>query len=479
MKKTFTSTLIMLGLLVGLSAWYVLYEQQYRPKQKEVEDGDKKLISLSSDQITEIKIEKLKNPPVDGTSTPTTPSQYEVIEIKRTGKEWSIVAPVQTLGDSIAINSLVSAACDAKQERIVEDNAKDLTAYGLQNPVLKISLKKEANSPTQELWLGNNTPVAYSLYAKISGSTKVFKTSRSLNSSLDKDLFALRDKNVLALNRSEIIEVEIENPKENIVLTKDSSSTKDNWILSRENMPADSLEWNKTLMSLVDLKATKIASEKATQLADFGLSRPLAKVIFTLNDKKRQTLLVGKSKGALFAQREGLETIFEIDKTIEEKLSVPSVQYRDKHLAKFDRYSISKIKLETSKESWEVKKSEGDKWNFGDDQNSVIDNTQIDSLLTRLQDIQINKFSARSSNSATSNAFLKISLFEKNNNVDKEVVQVNLSKKVGNQIQGTRSGLTAAFEISKEDFDKLNISKQSLLKRDEKNSEANKLQKKS
>jgi len=94
MKKTFTSTLIMLGLLVGLSAWYVLYEQQYRPKQKEVEDGDKKLISLSSDQITEIKIEKLKNPPADGTSTPTTPSEYEVIEIKRTGKEWSIVAPV-------------------------------------------------------------------------------------------------------------------------------------------------------------------------------------------------------------------------------------------------------------------------------------------------------------------------------------------------------------------------------------------------
>jgi hypothetical protein len=479
MKKNFTSTLIMLGLLVGLSAWYVFYEQQYRPKQKEVGDADKKLISLASDQITEIKVEKLKNPPAEGASTPTPPAEYEVVEIKKTGKDWLIVTPVQTKGDSVIINSLVSAACDAKQERIVEDNAKDLTAYGLQNPLLKISFKKEANSPTQELWLGNNTPVAYSLYAKNSGSNKIFKTSRSLKSSLDKDLFALRDKNVLSLNRSDIAEVEIENPKENLVLTKDSSSTKDNWILSRENMPADSLEWNKTLMSLVDLKATKIASEKSAQLADFGLNRPLAKVVFTLTDKKRQTLLVGKSKGSLFAQREGLETIFEIDKTIEEKLNVPSLQYRDKHLAKFDRYSISKIKLETSKESWEVKKSEGDKWNFSDDQKSVLDNSQIDSLLTKLQDIQINKFSARPSNADISNSLLKISLFEKNNNLDKEVVQVNLSKKVGNQIQGTRTGLPATFEISTDDFDKLNISKQSLLKRDEKNNEANKLQKKS
>ncbi|MFM8314000.1 MAG: DUF4340 domain-containing protein, partial [Deltaproteobacteria bacterium] len=274
-------------------------------------------------------------------------------------------------------------------------------------------------------------------------------------------------------------EVEIESTKESLVLSKDLASNKDNWSLSRENIPADSLEWSKTLTSLIELKATKVVSETADRLAELGLSKPLAKITFNLTNQKKQILLLGKSKDSLFAKREGLDTLFEVDKTLEEKVLTPSSQYRDKHLAKFDRYSISKIKLETQKESLELKKTSGDQWKLAADENSLIDSNQIDSLLTRLQDIQLTKYLSDKVKSSSSKPDIKISLFEKLDNTEKEVIQLVLSKGPQNSVKGTRNGLPLSFEISKDDFEKLNFSKQTFLKQEDKNKEAEKPQKKS
>ncbi len=479
MKKNFTSTLVMFGLLVGLSAWYFLYEQKYRVTQKEAEDSQKKLIALNADEVSEIKLEKLKNPPPENSSTPLSNPQYESIEIKKNGKDWFITSPVQTAADSLAVGALVSAICDAKQERIVEENPKDISAYGLTYPLIKVSVRKDANTAFQEIDLGINTPVAYSVYTKVSNQPSVFKSGRTLKSSVDKDLFALRDKNILTINRQDVKEVEIESTKESLVLSKDLASNKDNWSLSRENIPADSLEWSKTLTSLIELKATKVVSETADRLAELGLSKPLAKITFNLTNQKKQILLLGKSKDSLFAKREGLDTLFEVDKTLEEKVLTPSSQYRDKHLAKFDRYSISKIKLETQKESLELKKTSGDQWKLAADENSLIDSNQIDSLLTRLQDIQLTKYLSDKVKSSSSKPDIKISLFEKLDNTEKEVIQLVLSKGPQNSVKGTRNGLPLSFEISKDDFEKLNFSKQTFLKQEDKNKEAEKPQKKS
>ena len=154
-----TSTLIMAGVLIALSAWYVLYEQKYKPDQKEKEEQTKKLISLEEDQVSEVKLTKLKNPPSESSPTPVSNPEYESIELKKTGKDWFIVKPVQTKGDNTAITALLSSVCSSKQERVVEEKAKDLLVFGLKDPALKISLKKDANSPAQEVWVGVNTPV--------------------------------------------------------------------------------------------------------------------------------------------------------------------------------------------------------------------------------------------------------------------------------------------------------------------------------
>jgi hypothetical protein len=81
--------------------------------------------------------------------------------------------------------------------------------------------------------------------------------------------------------------------------------------------------------------------------------------------------------------------------------------------------------------------------------------------------------------SSSSKPDIKISLFEKLDNTEKEVIQLVLSKGPQNSVKGTRNGLPLSFEISKDDFEKLNFSKQTFLKQEDKNKEAEKPQKKS
>jgi hypothetical protein len=476
MKKNFTSTLVMLGLLLGLSAWYILYEQKYKPEQKEKEDQSKKLVTLDADQISEFVLTKLKNPPPENSNTPVQNPDYESIEFKKTGKDWFIVSPIQTRGDNTSIASLLSAVCSAKQERVVEDKPKDLSLYGLINPLIKIALKKDTSSPAQEVWVGGNTAVAYSIYTKTNNSEAVFKTSRSLKSSMEKDLFTLRDKSVVALSRNDLKEVEIQMGKEDIVLSRDD---KDNWALSRENIPADSVEWGKTLTPLIELKATKVAAEKAENLAQFGLSNPLAKITFVKNDKSRQVLILGKTKTGLFAKRDEMEPIYEVDKSLEEKVTTKTSQYRNKHIAQFDRYVVSKIKFENGKESMELNKETNSNWVLNSDPAAKLDTAQVDSFLTKLQDITLTQYLNSHSQTPLENPKLTISLFEKKEQGVTEVLNLSFALDAKNQVKGQRKGLPLLFEISKENFDKLNISKQSLIKIEEKNKEASKLQKKS
>ena len=477
MKKSFTSTLIMLGLLTGLTAWYVLYEQKYRPEQKDQEEQSKKLISLRADQISEIKLTRLKNAPLEGSNAPLEKLEYETLQLKKLGQEWLLVDPVQVQADSLAISALLSAVTSAKQERVVEEHPKDLGVFGLTQALIHIELKKDSVGPAEEIWIGIDTPIAHSSYARVTGSENVFKINRSLRSGLDKDLFALRNKNVVDLNRTEVAEIEIQNPKENIILASDS---KDNWTLSRENIPAESLEWNKTLSPLLELKAVKVASEKAEKPAEFGLDEPMIKITLVKTDKSRRTILMGKVKGTLFAKRADLDTIFEIDKTLEERLKTPALQYRNKHIAKFDRYEIAKIKLETGKDSIELNKEGISDWKLAAEPITKIDSTQVDALLTKLQDIQLVKYlSGAESKNPIKNPLLKISLFDKKDKIEKEVLALSFEGSKGLQIKVKKTELPYMFEISKEDFDKLNITKQSLLQSEEKPKEAVKVQKKS
>jgi len=478
MKKNFTSTLVMLGVLSALIGWYALYEGKYKTESKEVEELTKKFVSFETDQVTEFKLFRLKNQGKENTSPSGTPV-YDTIEFKKTGPNWFIVSPIQSKGDDTSISSLLSAVCSAKQERVVDEKPSDLSVYGLKDPTIKILLKKDANSPSQEVWIGNDTPVAYSVYVKTLQSEGVFKTSRSLKGSLDKDLLNLRNKDVVDINRNDINEVEIQTPKQNIVVSRSGNNLKEEWTLSRENLLADLSEWNKVFTSLIELKGMKVVAEKTDNPTLYGLNNPIAKITFTKSDKTRSTLRIGKVKSNLYVKADDKDPIFEIDKAIEEKVNTPSSQYQNKHIANFDRFEVKKIKLLRGDASLELSKTENSEWKFIGDPNTKVDSSQIDTFLTKLQDSQTKKYLTQGSKQNLDHPSLTILLFENGGQGEKQVLNLSMLKVSPNLVIGKNPSIPFQFEIATEDFNKINVFKQTLIKTDPKHNEAEKLQKKS
>ena len=455
MKKSFTTTLVMTGCLVLLLAWYLIYDKKIQPEHHEAEEKSKELVTFESGDIQELEIDRLKNRPTDNAPAPKGTPEYEKIKLKKAGDTWNLIEPVQDAADTGTVKSLLNSLTTTKQERVIEDKAKDLGQYGLDAPAVKVIARKDEKTPTQELDLGKNTPVGYSTYAKVAGHDPVYKIPRSLLNSVDKDAKSFRNKQISGLQRFEVAEVDIQGPKKlDLVLKKDD---KDNWQLSRENMPADNNEWNKTLNALVDLKANDFV-DNADDLATYGLENPLYRInLVKTNNKGSVTLLLGQTKNTkVYAKRADKPTVYEVDRAILDKVSQSPEKYRSHQLANFNRFDIDRVNLSWGKNSLELAKDNG-KWMVPTDPKLKIDAPKVDDFLTKLQDTKIANYAPEPAEKHQVKVpSLVVKLFAKQDKTDKEKVSLIFGEPHDGQVLVQRSDLAIPFLIKQDDFSKIN-----------------------
>ena len=452
MKRNLIQSLIAGIVLVGLVAWYFVYEKKYRPENAASEEKAKQLTSLERESIQEIIIEK--------------PGNIPALKLKKTGNDWHLTSPVEDKADTSSVTALLSGVVGAKSERTVEEKATDLERYGLKTPAVTVSLRKGEGAETKIL-VGSETPVGSSVYAMVGGSEKVYKVPSSLKSAADKDVKALRNKAIHEYPQSEIAEVEVSNSKGSFILKK----VEDNkWLLAREDVPADTAEARKLVSTLTELRATDFASEDGKNLASFGLAKPAAKITLTsmVKDKPRLVLLVGKEKGKAYVQREGKTTVYEVEKDTPEKLDKAGMDLRSLELAHFSRFEVKKFKLEKGKDSLEFTKA-GSEWSMPLDPNFKVDSNKVDALLTKLQDTKIAKYTTeKAATLGLDKPQFTLRVFEKKDTSESETVTLKFGRKVkaatGNLVATERKGLATPFYINEEDFRKLSLSKQDFAK---------------
>jgi hypothetical protein len=236
---------------------------------------------------------------------------------------------------------------------------------------------------------------------------------------------------------------------------------KDSWTIARDNMLADNNEWNKTLNAIVDLKATDFVSEDGTDAKKYGLASPTVKISITRSkDKSRVTLNLGKAGDKVYAQRADKPTIYEVPKDILDKVQRPGSAYRNMQLAAFNRFDVTRVKLERGKDVVELLKDAGN-WTLPTEPKVKLENAKVDSLLTSLQDIKIVKYT---SGEPAVDA-LTIRLFEKKEKDKGETERVVLTfgKPKNKEVLAKRGGTPSAFTIKEEDFHKLDLRKEAFL----------------
>lgn len=281
---------IALGVLIVLGG--ALYWSNKHPQSGEASklasDAAPSILKLDPSAITEVQIKK---------------KDAETIELARSSAgDWQITQPQAYRADQTAVSSMLSTVSSLNSQRLVEDKASDLKAFGLDNPNFEVDLAEKDNK-SQKLLLGDSTPATSGVYAMLAGDPRVFTVASYDKTSVDKTVNDLRAKRLFDFGYSDPSKIELHNGAKSYLLIRGTSGSED-WWSNGKKMNADNVE-----MLISDLRDLS-----AARFPDSGFANPTIEAIITSDEGKRvEKIQVAKSGNHYIAKRESEPSLYELD----------------------------------------------------------------------------------------------------------------------------------------------------------------------
>jgi hypothetical protein len=324
--------MLLLLLALGSYAWFGVYQADVKKKElKEITDV---LLPFPASAIQSL----------------TLTAGAETTSLVRDGETFRITAPLKTPADKNVVDGVTGRLAGLKMVRSIGDQ-KDLKPFGLDNPRLKIAITTGAvkapdgGAPIAagsfEFDLGDDNSYDGTLFAKLGGSSRVVICESGLKAALTKNLFDLREKRVLPFEQSNLKHLDVATPKLAYGLDRVGDG---HWKLTTPIAEtAETTKANQIANALSSLKATRFATEQATQedLKRFGLDHQSDTAVLTLGgDAPQKTLVLGqvsdgKSQHA-YAKRAEEAWIAEVPTSIFKDLEVELIDLRDKTVLAFE-----------------------------------------------------------------------------------------------------------------------------------------------
>jgi len=383
-------------------------------------DGDKLLIFAKfavDENIKQAKVNDLRDKTLLAFLTTDVkkltlkyPAQSVVAE--REGDGWVLKAGDKSLpADSSAIDAMLSTLSGAKIDQFVADDAKDLKAYGLDEPRIEVilSMGKEGergllvgattyDEPDSMEGMDNpHQETSEKLYVMRRGDDEVLQVAGNLYDSLLKNQQDLRDKNVLDVSPDEVTRLSYTVAGKTVQLEKQPSKTEGEpaaWqMLQPEKLSGDSKKI-KNVLDTIDLLSATGFIDDATAADDpkYGFDQPQATVEVTQGDKALPKLLFGKTRAdgaSVYVKRDGQPTVYEVRASVLDDLSTNPNRLRDLLAADIDRTLIDRIELRQKNGDLVVLQASGDnQWKIEKPEPKDADSGRVASLLTTLDDLR-------------------------------------------------------------------------------------------
>ena len=196
---------------------------------------------------------------------------------------------------------------------------------------------------------------------------------------------------ILSLNQPDITGLEIDRKDQPaLALSRNSSG---NWqITAPKPMPADEDSVSSILLTLSSLSSERLVDEKASNLAEYGLTNPALQVGVTLKDKKTQKLLIGDQTpagNAYYAMLAGDPRLFTLAGYNKTSVDKSANDLRDKRLLTADFDKVSQIELlnpSPDKKQDITFAREKDAWQILKPKPYRADSGQVDDLVRALRE---------------------------------------------------------------------------------------------
>jgi len=362
-----------LAVLLGVLYWSNHHPLNKDTGRKEFADSPVDILSLNPMDIIRLTIHHKDLLPLN---------------LSRNGSGvWEITEPQALAADQEMVSGVLSTLSSLRSERLIEDKASDLAAYGLVVPPLDIQYTLKDNK-TQKLLVGDQTPAGNAYYAMLAGDPRVFTIVSSNKTSLDKTVNDLRDKRLLTADFDTVSQIELISRKQGITFAR----VKDAWqILKPKPLRADANQVDDLVRTLREAKMdTSSGTGDTENSAAFGVASPLAIARIT-GQSGTQQLEVRKTKDVYYAKSSMLSGIYKVPASVGTGLDKSLDDFLNKKLFDFGYQDPDKIEIHDGSQAYFLTRSGSDWW--GPD-GKKMDETTVQMLISKIRDLSAKKFPA-------------------------------------------------------------------------------------
>src|SRR3984885_5698189 len=367
----FRGLLVAVVLLAALGAGvYFSNKQKAAEAAKPSADAPPKILALTEGDITKIALKK---------------KGLDETDLEKTNGKWHFTAPNPYPADQDAVSQLVASAANVSSDRVVDEKASNLSAYGLNAPSLEVDITGKGGK-VSKLKLGDDTPTNSGAYATLDGDPRVFTVASYVKTGVDKPVADLRDKRLLTFDQDKLSRVELVAKKQDVEFGRD----KDQWqIVKPKPLRADGLQVDEMLRKLKDAKMDLTLSDDDAKkaAATFASGTPVATVKLT-DPSGTQQIEIRKNKDDYYAKSSTVAGVFKATPDLGTGVDKSLDDFRNKKLFDFGFNDPSKIEVHASGKFYGLQKGGDDWFSSG----KKMDSISVQSFVDKLRDLSASKF---------------------------------------------------------------------------------------
>lgn len=288
--------LIILGVLAG--GYFFLNSRKAGTSEASDSTASKeiKVVTVDKDKINLIEIN----------------NEEGSFKLAKKDKTWSMEPAAELPMNSDAAETYASDLTQIAAVRVVEDNASDLSKYGLDKPAtIKISL---SDGSSKEILVGSYNPTNEGIYVKNSDGNKVYLVNKDSEDNLKAGRSRFIKKDILPVEYTDLKTFSFERNGE-LQFAIDIPSSSEIKVVKPVEENGESSKVGPMLSSVVGLRIGDIVDENPSDLSKYGLDKPAYAIEYG-DAKTTKKILIGNEveKGSTaYAKFPDGKTVYTID----------------------------------------------------------------------------------------------------------------------------------------------------------------------
>ncbi|HQZ16944.1 MAG TPA: DUF4340 domain-containing protein [Vicinamibacteria bacterium] len=277
----------------------------------------------------------------------------EVVQAEKNAEAWMLTSPQEVTADASEIGMLLDALQNLETEEVVNENATDLGPFGLTEPKVSVSLTADGAAKPFEFDLGDSVPAGSGIFARVPGKPRLFTVSSTLENTLSKSAFDLRDRGVVKVKKDAIRAFEVFEKNKPAYRLARGGEGEDDWKVVSP-VATRAARWSAdSLLGLIEnLRMESIATEEAkpSDLTKYGLGGAARRVVLGLEGDKTLTLEVGKKTddGKYYAREAASKLVAVIPTAVADDLDKGLRNLRATRLLDVATYEVTSLEVAAS-----------------------------------------------------------------------------------------------------------------------------------